>query len=300
MSLWRVSFCWVTGDLLKTWLGFVFQVRGQRSVTCFVEFGDVASAMAVHQNQQARSTAAAPCTCQLHGNNIFVACMLRTCCGLAVHLLRAALVRCARRQGLQYRAADVAGLPVPAWAQGAVLAGSDRGGIRIQYSKNPFGKKRDAAGNWISMHDAPPLSAAAPVYGGAPYSPAGMASPMQTAVVPIAAPTEGPPGAYTGAPLLPPQAQFAPIVAAPGTDPAAAAAEGGFAMQQAPAVPLEQYAEPKQEPGQQQEQGYDHAQPQMAEAASLANGIPADAGGKGFLNKYPCQVAVSTDADSAT
>jgi hypothetical protein len=27
-------------------------VRGQRSITCFVEFGDVASAMAVHQSQQ--------------------------------------------------------------------------------------------------------------------------------------------------------------------------------------------------------------------------------------------------------
>eukprot|EP01025_Chloroclados_australasicus_P056513 TRINITY_DN6_c2_g1_i2.p2 TRINITY_DN6_c2_g1~~TRINITY_DN6_c2_g1_i2.p2 ORF type:complete len:321 (-),score=39.23 TRINITY_DN6_c2_g1_i2:2756-3718(-) len=29
--------------------------------------------------------------------------------------------------------------------QGAILASSDRGPIRIQYSKNPFGKKRDAA-----------------------------------------------------------------------------------------------------------------------------------------------------------
>ena len=28
--------------------------------------------------------------------------------------------------------------------QGAVLVSSDRGGIRIQYSKNPFGRKRDA------------------------------------------------------------------------------------------------------------------------------------------------------------
>jgi len=33
--------------------------------------------------------------------------------------------------------------------QGAVLASSDRGGIRVQYSKNPYGKKRDATGNLI-------------------------------------------------------------------------------------------------------------------------------------------------------
>jgi len=32
------------------------------------------------------------------------------------------------------------------WVQGAVLQSSDRGGIRIQYSKNPYGKKRDHTG----------------------------------------------------------------------------------------------------------------------------------------------------------
>jgi hypothetical protein len=47
--------------------------------------------------------------------------------------------------------------------QGAVLSTSDRGGIRIQYSKNPFGKKRDANGNWINTHDSPAAYA--------PYSP---------------------------------------------------------------------------------------------------------------------------------
>jgi hypothetical protein len=31
--------------------------------------------------------------------------------------------------------------------QGAVLASSDRGGIRIQYSKNPFGKRSSIPGN---------------------------------------------------------------------------------------------------------------------------------------------------------
>lgn len=33
--------------------------------------------------------------------------------------------------------------------QGAILATSDRGGIRIQFSKNPFGRKRDYNGNYI-------------------------------------------------------------------------------------------------------------------------------------------------------
>lgn len=33
--------------------------------------------------------------------------------------------------------------------QGAVLASSDRGPIRIQFSKNPFGKKRDATGQYV-------------------------------------------------------------------------------------------------------------------------------------------------------
>lgn len=31
-----------------------------------------------------------------------------------------------------------------------MLSSSDRGGIRIQFSKNPYGKKRDAIGNYIS------------------------------------------------------------------------------------------------------------------------------------------------------
>lgn len=30
-----------------------------------------------------------------------------------------------------------------------MLASSDRGPIRIQYSKNPFGKKRDATGQYV-------------------------------------------------------------------------------------------------------------------------------------------------------
>lgn len=59
--------------------------RGGKAVTAFVEFGDIPSAMHVHQTQQ-----------------------------------------------------------------GAVLQSSERGGIRIQYSKNPFGRKRDYNGNYVS------------------------------------------------------------------------------------------------------------------------------------------------------
>lgn len=40
--------------------------------------------------------------------------------------------------------------------QGAVLQSSDRGGIRIQYSKNPFGKKRDHQGNPVDPQSLPP------------------------------------------------------------------------------------------------------------------------------------------------
>ena len=34
--------------------------------------------------------------------------------------------------------------------QGMLLATSDRGPIRLQYSKNPFGRKRDAVGNGMA------------------------------------------------------------------------------------------------------------------------------------------------------
>ncbi|DBA88120.1 hypothetical protein WJX79_004687 [Trebouxia sp. C0005] len=83
-------------------------IRGARSVTCFVEFNDLPSAMACHQNQQ-----------------------------------------------------------------GAVLTSSDRGGIRIQYSRNPFGKKRDYDGSFINTPTVATYTApsyeqpaiAAPAYG---------------------------------------------------------------------------------------------------------------------------------------
>jgi hypothetical protein len=41
----------------------------------------------------------------------------------------------------------------PVSLQGATLASSDRGGIRVQYSKNPFGKKRDYHGNMVDNRD---------------------------------------------------------------------------------------------------------------------------------------------------
>lgn len=40
--------------------------------------------------------------------------------------------------------------PTPPYAQNAMLPSSDRGGMRIQFSKNPFGRKRDVAGNLIN------------------------------------------------------------------------------------------------------------------------------------------------------
>lgn len=43
------------------------------------------------------------------------------------------------------------------WLQGAVLNSSDRGPIRIQYSKNPLGKKRDSSGQWIDTQRGAPV-----------------------------------------------------------------------------------------------------------------------------------------------
>eukprot|EP00891_Asterochloris_glomerata_P004342 jgi/Astpho2/4342/Aster-07431 len=66
--------------------------------------------------------------------------------------------------------------------QGLILNSSDRGGIRIQYSKNPFGKKRDFDSSFANTTPvgsyAPPAydpaayggaPGAQPGYGGAPY-----------------------------------------------------------------------------------------------------------------------------------
>lgn len=50
-------------------------------------------------------------------------------------------------------------------SQGAILQSSDRGGIRIQYSKNPFGKKRDHQGNPVDPSTLPPAGAALPQMG---------------------------------------------------------------------------------------------------------------------------------------
>lgn len=45
---------------------------------------------------------------------------------------------------------------VHASQQGALLTTSGRGGIRIQFSKNPYGKKRDAGGQWVDSVPARP------------------------------------------------------------------------------------------------------------------------------------------------
>jgi hypothetical protein len=50
--------------------------------------------------------------------------------------------------------------------QGAILASSDRGGIRIQYSKNPFGRKRDAAGAFVDPGTAAAGGGNGGMYGG--------------------------------------------------------------------------------------------------------------------------------------
>ena len=61
--------------------------------------------------------------------------------------------------------------------QGAVLTSSDRGGIRIQYSRNPFGKKRDYDGSFINTPTSATYSAVGPYETGAaaaaPYTGAG-------------------------------------------------------------------------------------------------------------------------------
>lgn len=86
-------------------------VRGPKGVTCFIEYTDIPSAMAVHDAQQ-----------------------------------------------------------------GAILASSDRGGIRIQYSKNPFGRKRDAAGAFVegAPGGGPMQPSAQPGGGGPPRTAADM------------------------------------------------------------------------------------------------------------------------------
>ena len=75
-------------------------------------------------------------------------------------------------------------------AQGLILNSSDRGGIRIQYSKNPFGKKRDFDSSFANTTPvgsyAPPAydpaayggaPGAQPGYGGAPYGAAPQGAP---------------------------------------------------------------------------------------------------------------------------
>ena len=98
-------------------------VRNAKSATAFVEFADLASAMTVHQSQQ-------------------VGTPLRRCSSLSLSML-------------------MGPAEVVMGAQGALLQTSDRGGLRIQYSKNPFGKKRDHQGNPVDPVTLPPSTAGA-------------------------------------------------------------------------------------------------------------------------------------------
>lgn len=103
-------------------------MRGPKGVSCFIEFLDVPSAMAVHDAQQ-----------------------------------------------------------------GAILASSDRGGIRIQYSKNPFGRKRDAAGAFVEAGAAggmPRANGVAHLNGGIQGAD-GAPSPYPLSMQPAAAPVAG-------------------------------------------------------------------------------------------------------------
>ncbi|KAL4430982.1 hypothetical protein ABPG75_006238 [Micractinium tetrahymenae] len=108
-------------------------VRGPKGMSCFIEFLDVPSAMAVHDAQQ-----------------------------------------------------------------GAILASSDRGGIRIQYSKNPFGRKRDAAGAFVEAAAAggaangmPRANGATHLGNGAMPSPEGAPPPYPISMQPVAPPVGG-------------------------------------------------------------------------------------------------------------
>lgn len=78
--------------------------------------------------------------------------------------------------------------------QGAILASSDRGGIRIQYSKNPFGRKRDAAGAFVETAavggggGAPRANGAAHLANGGGPGPDGGPLPYPIAIQPVAPP----------------------------------------------------------------------------------------------------------------
>lgn len=79
-----------------------------------------------------------------------------------------------------------------------MLNSSDRGGIRIQYSRNPFGKKRDYDGSFINTPTAATYTA--PTYEG------------QAVAAPAYASTVAAPAAYGSA-------DYAAPAAAPGVEP---------------------------------------------------------------------------------
>ena len=64
--------------------------------------------------------------------------------------------------------------------QGAVLASSNRGGIRVEYSKNPLGRKRDFGGSFSGHGGAPAAPMQSPMQS-TPALQSDEAAPMQTA-----------------------------------------------------------------------------------------------------------------------
>ena len=110
--------------------------------------------------------------------------------------------------------------------QGAVLNSSDRGGIRIQYSRNPFGKKRDYDGSFINTPTAATYTA--PAY-------------EQSAIAP---PTYGSGGATAAAYSSGDYSAPATAAAAPGTEKTNGAAAGYEAQPGKLKLPVYSYAVP--------------------------------------------------------
>lgn len=148
-------------------------LRNGRQVSCFVEFDTTENASQTHTTQQVRCW---PAGLTIIGSEVqlnsmsscSISCFRGSCSRPFVAVLAGALLRqwpaltCdgpvhfANRLALHPASTCNLTVPCCCWChcccaavQGAVLASSDRGPIRIQFSKNPFGKKRDVSGALI-------------------------------------------------------------------------------------------------------------------------------------------------------
>lgn len=95
-------------------------MRGPKGVSCFIEFADIPTAMAVHDAQQGAILASSD-----RGG-------IRIQVGACVRRVAAAHAACAAAPPCSSRAAGLPAVPAAP-----------------QYSKNPFGRKRDAAGAFV-------------------------------------------------------------------------------------------------------------------------------------------------------